>query len=386
MLRSFLRGTFSSSRLLSTETVSSVHTTDSEMSTERKMKNIGKALETYLKHARVNAAMMARERAEFDLGKRHLANMLGVDPHALTQTDIDRAIAYLFPSGLSDPKARPVMKSPEEILPRFHHFNFDDEGRPKNSRFFSLFPKFYGLLSEIGVKSQNVNRFFFERASSSDATKNVDLRPYSLSGTTWLNEEQMKKKLGEKFSSESYVQLLMALDYLASLPGSSIEADFINEYRVPITSSTTSKLFGPGVPEVELCAQTQRRTAQVRTRVKDTRATVFVSDAGTGKWTIDGYSLSDVQNLQAREILLCPMIVSHLLGRVDVVAKTEGSGGTSAIPRAIRHGTALCIAALYPETTEKLRLAGLLTADPRKKERSKVNQPGARAKWIWKRR
>ena len=27
--------------------------------------------------------------------------------------------------------------------------------------------------------------------------------------------------------------------------------------------------------------------------------------------------------------------------------------------------------------------AGLLTLDPRKKERSKVNQPGARAKWIW---
>ncbi|VDM50051.1 unnamed protein product [Toxocara canis] len=27
--------------------------------------------------------------------------------------------------------------------------------------------------------------------------------------------------------------------------------------------------------------------------------------------------------------------------------------------------------------------AGLLTRDPRKRERSKVNQPGARAKWIW---
>ncbi|PIO67539.1 hypothetical protein TELCIR_10705 [Teladorsagia circumcincta] len=27
---------------------------------------------------------------------------------------------------------------------------------------------------------------------------------------------------------------------------------------------------------------------------------------------------------------------------------------------------------------------GLLTLDPRKKERSKVNQPGARAKWIWR--
>jgi hypothetical protein len=28
-------------------------------------------------------------------------------------------------------------------------------------------------------------------------------------------------------------------------------------------------------------------------------------------------------------------------------------------------------------------LAGYLTTDPRRKERSKINQPGARAKWIW---
>ncbi|PIO60124.1 30S ribosomal protein S9 domain protein, partial [Teladorsagia circumcincta] len=76
------------------------------------------------------------------------------------------------------------------------------------------------------------------------------------------------------------------------------------------------------------------------------------------------------------------MIVAGLLGRVDVKAKSSGSGGITALPRAVRHGTALGIAALYPEKMEPLRLAGLLTLDPRKKERSKVNQPGARAKWI----
>ncbi|RCN48675.1 30S ribosomal protein S9 family protein [Ancylostoma caninum] len=84
-----------------------------------------------------------------------------------------------------------------------------------------------------------------------------------------------------------------------------------------------------------------------------------------------------------REILLAPMIVAGLLGRVDVKATSTGSGGITALPRAVRHGTALGIAALYPKTMEPLRLAGLLTSDPRKKERSKVNQPGARAKWIW---
>lgn len=32
------------------------------------------------------------------------------------------------------------------------------------------------------------------------------------------------------------------------------------------------------------------------------------------------------------------------------------SGGMSALPRAVRHGTALCVAALQPEAIEPLRL------------------------------
>lgn len=55
---------------------------------------------------------------EFNIGKRHLANMMGEDPETFTQEDIDRAIAYLFPSGLFEKRARPIMKHPEEIFPK----------------------------------------------------------------------------------------------------------------------------------------------------------------------------------------------------------------------------------------------------------------------------
>lgn len=91
--------------------------------------------------------MMDKERVEFERGKRYLANIMGWDPSNITQNDIDCAIEYLFPSGLTDLKARPVMKPPEEILPKFHKFEFDKEGKPKNSLFFTLKPKFYALLS-----------------------------------------------------------------------------------------------------------------------------------------------------------------------------------------------------------------------------------------------
>ncbi|CAI4229146.1 unnamed protein product [Auanema sp. JU1783] len=355
-----------------------------EQSNDKRLKKIGRALETYLKQSKEHTAMMNRERADFELGRRHLANMMSLDANTMTQSDIDSAIEYLFPSGLSDPKARPVMRPPDEIIPQFKQFTFDDEGRPNGSRFYTLSPNYYTLLSDIGIKTQNVTRFYNERAELG-RLKDADMQIINLSGSQWLNEEKMKKKLKEKFSTEMYVQLMMALDYLVSIPGSAVEADFINEYREPLAATTDSKLFGPKIPEVEICKETNRRTATVRTHCKNTTATVTVSDAGTGKFDIDGLALYDFRSLLAREILLAPLIVSDLLDRVDVKANVENDGIT-ALPKAVRHGTSLCIAALYPESMEALRLAGLLTLDPRKKERSKVNQPGARAKWIWKRR
>ncbi|PIO67538.1 hypothetical protein TELCIR_10704 [Teladorsagia circumcincta] len=66
--------------------------------------------------------------------------------------------------------------------------------------------------------------------------------------------------------------------------------------------------------------------------------------------------LASSDMLGIMEILLAPMIVAGLLGRVDVKAKSSGSGGITALPRAVRHGTALGIAALYPEKMEPLRL------------------------------
>ncbi|EGT53222.1 hypothetical protein CAEBREN_16751 [Caenorhabditis brenneri] len=379
----------------------SVASQASASDSETSVRKIGKALETYLKNSQQHVAMMEKHRAEFETGRRHLAKMMSLDIHELDQAAIDRAIQYLFPSGLTDPNARPVMRPPDEILPKFQRFTFDEEGKPEGTRFFTLNPKIYGLLSEIGVKTQSVMKFYDEHVGSRSVNRS-DLEPANLSGSQWITADKMKKKLSEKFTNELYGQVIIAFEHLASLPGSAIEQKFLSEFREPMTASTGSKLFGPAIPEVKVCAETNRRYAEVTTHCKDTRATVKVTDAGKGTFNIDGLQLHDFRHLQAREILLAPMIISQTLGRFDVTATTEcisntlpeapnrepfkRSGGMSALPRAVRHGTALCVAALHPESIEPLRLSGLLTLDPRKNERSKVNQPGARAKWIWKRR
>lgn len=105
-----------------------------------------RAMKVYLERAREHEDFMKQQQHEFEVGKRHLANMMGEDPENFTQEDIDRAIEYLFPSGIFDPKARPIMKAPEEIFPKRKAAEFDESGRPHHSMFFTGRPNFFKLL------------------------------------------------------------------------------------------------------------------------------------------------------------------------------------------------------------------------------------------------
>ena len=64
--------------------------------TERQMSS---AMKMYLKRKRDHDAFISRERAEFDMGKEHLANMMGLEASTLTQEQIDQSIEYLFHLG-----------------------------------------------------------------------------------------------------------------------------------------------------------------------------------------------------------------------------------------------------------------------------------------------
>ncbi|VDK74782.1 unnamed protein product [Anisakis simplex] len=115
-----------------------------------------------------------------------------------------------------------------------------------------------------------------------------------------MPKEDMNKKLEETISDEMYTNLIMAFDYLCSLAFSSMERDFIFEYRMPIASGAGSRLFGPEIPQVEVIPETNRRIARSETTVKTTKALVTVSDAGTGKYTVNGHGIDEFRSLQAR--------------------------------------------------------------------------------------
>jgi len=72
-----------------------------------------------------------------------------------------------------------------------------------------------------------------------------------------------------------------------------------------------------------------------------------------------------------------PFVVTETEGRFDVVALCKG-GGISGQAGAIRHGISKALLEVDPELRPRLRRIGLLTRDPRVKERKKYGRKRAR--------
>ncbi len=107
---------------------------------------------------------------------------------------------------------------------------------------------------------------------------------------------------------------------------------------------------------------------------------------GSGRITInersiDQYFGRDVLKMIIRQ----PFEVTGTVDKFDVLVSVLG-GGTSGQAGAIRHGISKALLAVDGETRGKLRKEGLLTRDPRAKERKKYGQKGARARFQFSKR
>jgi small subunit ribosomal protein S9 len=75
--------------------------------------------------------------------------------------------------------------------------------------------------------------------------------------------------------------------------------------------------------------------------------------------------------------VLEPLRVTNTEGRFDVYANVQG-GGVSGQADAVRHGIARALLSVDPNLRPVLRQHGLLTRDPRAKERKKYGRKRAR--------
>ena len=113
-------------------------------------------------------------------------------------------------------------------------------------------------------------------------------------------------------------------------------------------------------------------------RRKSSVARVHLFPNGTGAITINGRDIDDYFGLETLKLLVRqPLVTVGQLGKVDIEATVVG-GGVTGQAGAIRHGIARALLQLDENYRPLLKAAGLLTRDPRMKERKKYGLKAAR--------
>lgn len=84
-------------------------------------------------------------------------------------------------------------------------------------------------------------------------------------------------------------------------------------------------------------------------------------------------------------IIMQPLELTENVGKFDVSVNVNG-GGISGQAGAIRHGITKALMEFNADLRGSLKKAGLVTRDPREKERKKYGQPGARKRFQFSKR
>ena len=130
------------------------------------------------------------------------------------------------------------------------------------------------------------------------------------------------------------------------------------------------------VPAEQTYATGRRKTAIAR---------VWLTP-GDGTMAINKVPLNDYfGNIFFEPKVAKPFAVTETTEQYNVMA-TVKCGGKSAQVDALVHGIARALQELNPEMRIPLKRAGLLTRDPRAKERKKYGQRGARARFQFSKR
>jgi small subunit ribosomal protein S9 len=126
------------------------------------------------------------------------------------------------------------------------------------------------------------------------------------------------------------------------------------------------------------------QTAAVGRR-KEAVARVYLTP-GTGKTLING---KDLLEYLGREVLVMqvrePLEVTETLGKYDIFATVNG-GGPAGQAGALKLGIARALVKLDERCHGVLRSKGLLTRDPRMKERKKYGLAGSRKRFQFSKR
>jgi small subunit ribosomal protein S9 len=133
-----------------------------------------------------------------------------------------------------------------------------------------------------------------------------------------------------------------------------------------MADTKTSEFLGTG----------RRKTSIARVRLS----------SGTGKVTVNGRAFETYFPTDSlRMVVQQPLTLTGMADKFDVRVNVTG-GGPTGQAGAVRHGIARALLLADANLRPSLKAEGLLTRDPRMKERKKYGQPGARKRFQFSKR
>ena len=120
----------------------------------------------------------------------------------------------------------------------------------------------------------------------------------------------------------------------------------------------------------------RRKTSTARVYLRPGNGTITVN-----KREFDSY----FPNEALRMIIRQPLNLTESVEKFDILVTVDG-GGTAGQAGAVRHGITRALMEFNSDLRPTLKKAGLVTRDPRQKERKKYGQKGARARFQFSKR
>ncbi|HSK70087.1 MAG TPA: 30S ribosomal protein S9 [Pyrinomonadaceae bacterium] len=128
--------------------------------------------------------------------------------------------------------------------------------------------------------------------------------------------------------------------------------------------------------EIEYYGTGRRKTSTARVYLRPGRGDIQIN-----KRKFEEY----FPNEALRMIIRQPLRLTDTVGKFDILVNVDG-GGTTGQAGAVRHGITRALMEYNADLRPALKKAGLVTRDPRQKERKKYGQKGARARFQFSKR
>ena len=162
----------------------------------------------------------------------------------------------------------------------------------------------------------------------------------------------------------------MAVDQLVTQPPADVESA-----QTPATEVAPAKPAAVDRGGFNL-GTGRRKSAVARVRIKP----------GDGKFLVNKREIDKhFSEMRDRQDIVEPLKVTNTQGSIDVLVKVHG-GGFTGQAGAIRLGLSRALKNYDPSLESALRDNGMLSRDPRRVERKKYGQPGARKRFQFSKR